>query len=73
MVPISVMPGRMHTPSSASPVDWGIMALDGATFRGLPTRALMPACVFPLAFGVASLARGRFWRRARARTERRTA
>ncbi len=31
------------------------------------------ACVFPLAFGLASLASGRFWCRALARTQRRTA
>jgi len=48
-------------------------ALEGATFCGLPTRELMPACVLPLAFGLTSLASGRFWRRARARTERRAA
>jgi hypothetical protein len=31
------------------------------------------ACVFPLAFGLASLTSGPFWCRARARMQRRTA
>jgi len=35
--------------------------------------ALFWACVFPLAFGLASSPRGRFWRRQRAHTERRKA
>lgn len=58
MVPISVMPEWMRTLSSASPVKWGIVALEGATFRGLPTRELLPACLALLAFGLASLASG---------------
>lgn len=60
MVPLSVMPEWMRTLSSASPVKWGIMALEGATFRGLPTRELLPACFALLAFGLASLASGAF-------------
>ena len=35
--------------------------------------ALFWACVSPLASGLASLALGRFWRRARTHAERRTA
>lgn len=58
MVPISVMPEWMRTLSSASPVKWGIQALEGATFRGLPTRELMPALLSLLAFGLLSLVSG---------------
>lgn len=58
MVPLSVMPEWMRTLSSASPVKWGIQALEGATFRGLTVTELMPACLSLLGFGLFSLASG---------------
>lgn len=66
MVPLSVMPDWMRALSSASPVKWGIVALEGATFRGLPARELLPACVALLAFGGAALSAGAALSRRRA-------
>ncbi len=34
MIPLFVMPGWMQAVSNASPVKWGILALEGATWRG---------------------------------------
>lgn len=58
MVPLSVMPEWMRVLSDASPVKWGIVALEGATFRGLSIRELLPACGALLLFGGASLLSG---------------
>lgn len=58
MVPLSVMPSWMRTVSDASPVKWGIVALEGATFRGLGPMELLPVCGVLLAFGAASLLSG---------------
>jgi ABC-type multidrug transport system permease subunit len=58
MVPLSVMPEWMRALSDASPVKWGIVALEGATFRGLSVRELLPACGALLLFGGASLVSG---------------
>ncbi|MEO7112456.1 MAG: ABC transporter permease [Polyangiaceae bacterium] len=56
MVPLSTMPHWLREASSVSPVKWGIVALEGATFRGLSFRELMPACGVLLAIGFASVA-----------------
>lgn len=58
MVPLSVMPSWMRALSGASPVKWGIVALEGTTFRGLPISEVLPACAVLLAFGVTALASG---------------
>lgn len=56
MVPLSAMPPWLRTLSDASPVKWGIVALEGATFRGLTLRELLPACAVLVAMGALSLA-----------------
>ncbi len=58
MVPVSVMPSWMRALSELSPVRWGIVALEGATFRGLALAELAPACAVLLAFGAGSLVTG---------------
>jgi ABC-2 type transport system permease protein len=55
MVPVSVMPSWMRVVSTLSPVRWGIVALEGATFRGLTLLELAPAFGTLLAFGCGSL------------------
>lgn len=46
MVPVSAMPGWLQGASYASPVRWGILALEGALFRGFSARELAaPAAV----------------------------
>ena len=56
MVPLSVMPSWLRTLSAASPVKWGIVALEGATVRGLTARELLPSCAALVAVGLLSLA-----------------
>ncbi len=56
MVPLSTMPHWLREASNVSPVKWGIIALEGATFRNLSMRELMPACGILLAFGLTSVA-----------------
>jgi ABC-2 type transport system permease protein len=58
MVPLSVMPAWMRALSDVSPVKWGIVALEGTTFRGLPFSEVLPACVVLLMMGFAALASG---------------
>lgn len=58
MVPLSVMPGWMRALSDASPVKWGIVALEGATFRGLPIAEVLPACGVLLLFGMGAMLSG---------------
>ena len=58
MVPLSAMPGWMRAASAASPVRWGIAALEGATFRGLTLGELARPCSILLAFGLGALALG---------------
>ncbi|MCC6215645.1 MAG: ABC transporter permease [Polyangiaceae bacterium] len=46
MVPVSAMPPWLQTASYASPVRWGIVALEGALFRGFTARELaLPSAV----------------------------
>jgi ABC-type multidrug transport system permease subunit len=56
MVPISVMPPWLRAVSDVSPVKWGIVALEGATVRGLDARELLPSCALLVAIGLACLA-----------------
>lgn len=60
MVPVSVMPSWMRGVSALSPVRWGIVALEGATFRGLTLVELAPALGMLVAFGGVALLSGAF-------------
>lgn len=52
MIPLLFMPSWMRALSSASPVKWAILALEGAVWRGLsPTEMIVP-CGILLAVGV---------------------
>ncbi len=51
MVPLSAMPEWMRSLSNASPVKWGIFALEGAIWRDLPARELGFACALLLLAG----------------------
>jgi len=59
MIPLFVMPSWMQTVSNVSPVKWGILALEGATWRGfsasemaLPISVLLGVGVVGFALGV---------------------
>ena len=58
MIPLFVMPAWMQTVSNLSPVKWGILALEGATWRGFSAAEMaLPVGVLVLA-GVAGLGLG---------------
>jgi linearmycin/streptolysin S transport system permease protein len=58
MIPLFVMPAWMQTVSNASPVKWGILALEGATWRGFSAAEMaLPIGVLVLV-GVAGFALG---------------
>lgn len=61
MVPLFVMPSWMLTLSNASPVKWGILALEGAGWRGFSAAELATPCGVLLAIGAACFATGA-WR-----------
>ncbi len=52
MVPLFFMPAWMGTVSSASPVKWAILALEGGLWRGFSLVEAAPACGILLAIGV---------------------
>jgi ABC-2 type transport system permease protein len=53
MIPLIIMPGWLLTISHFSPVKWGILAFEGAVWRGFsPLEMLMP-CGILLGFGAA--------------------
>jgi len=58
MIPLFVIPAWMQTVSNLSPVKWGILALEGATWRGFSAAEMaLPVGVLVLA-GVAGLGLG---------------
>jgi len=58
MIPLFVMPSWMQTVSNVSPVKWGILALEGATWRGFsPSEMALPLGVL-LLVGVAGFGLG---------------
>ncbi len=58
MVPLFAMPSWMQAAGSFSPVKWGILALEGAIWRGFgPAEMLLP-CAILLAVGVVGFALG---------------
>jgi ABC-type Na+ efflux pump permease subunit len=58
MVPLSAMPGWLLSWSDASPVKWGIIALEGATWRDLRWSELCKPLGMLIGAGVASFATG---------------
>ncbi len=56
MVPAVLMPEWLHAISALSPVRWGIVVLEGATFRELDWRELSPALVQLCAAGALGFA-----------------
>jgi len=58
MVPLFVMPAWMQAVSNVSPVKWGILALEGATWRGFSAAEMaLPIGVLVLV-GLAGFALG---------------
>ena len=55
MVPLAVMPSWMRAIGAASPVRWGIVALEGATFRGATSTELATRALALVGFGCATL------------------
>jgi len=53
MVPLAFMPSLMRTLSHASPVKWGILALEGAIWRGFTLTEMLLPCAVLLAVGAA--------------------
>jgi ABC-2 type transport system permease protein len=51
MVPVSLMPDWMQRLSDLSPIRWGILALEGALWRGFGLRDLLLPCAILLAVG----------------------
>ena len=66
MVPLFFMPSWMQTVGSVSPVKWGILALEGAIWRGFGPAELALPCGILLAVGAAGLAAGALLFRAEA-------
>lgn len=58
MVPLLFMPGFMRTLSNFSPVKWGILALEGAIWRGFTFAELVPSLLVLVAVGIGGLAIG---------------
>jgi ABC-2 type transport system permease protein len=58
MVPLFFMPSWMQSVGSVSPVKWGILALEGAIWRGFGLAELALPCGVLLAVGAAGLAAG---------------
>lgn len=58
MIPLFVMPAWMQAVSNASPVKWGILALEGATWRGFSAAEMAPPLAVLLLVGVAGFGLG---------------
>lgn len=58
MVPLLFMPGFMRTLSNFSPVKWGIIALEGAIWRGFTVAEMLPSLLVLVGVGTAGLAIG---------------
>jgi ABC-2 type transport system permease protein len=58
MMPLFAMPSWMGTASSASPVKWAVLALEGGLWRGFSFAEVAPACGILLAIGAAGFAVG---------------
>ncbi len=58
MVPLAFMPRFMQSMSHFSPVKWGVLALEGAVWRGFTTSDMLGPCGVLLGIGVAAFATG---------------
>jgi ABC-2 type transport system permease protein len=58
MVPLFAMPAWMSTVGTLSPVKWGILALEGATWRGFGWAQMAPPLAVLVAVGVLAFAVG---------------
>ncbi|MGC4000819.1 MAG: ABC transporter permease [Anaeromyxobacter sp.] len=58
MMPLFAMPAWMQTVAVVSPVRWGILALEGALWRGFTPAQLLAPCAVLLAVGAAGFAAG---------------
>jgi ABC-2 type transport system permease protein len=58
MIPLIAMPSWMRTASSFSPVKWGILALEGAIWRGYTLSEMLLPCGILIAVGAGCFALG---------------
>ena len=58
MMPLAFMPRFMQAMSHFSPVKWGILALEGAVWRGFTVTEMLAPCGVLLGIGVAAFASG---------------
>jgi len=58
MIPLIAMPDWMQTVSNISPVKWGILALEGAIWRGFSAEEMLGPCGVLVAVGAVSFALG---------------
>jgi ABC-2 type transport system permease protein len=58
MLPLAFMPSFMRTISHFSPVKWGILALEGAIWRGFTLTEMLGPCAVLIGIGVAGMTIG---------------
>lgn len=58
MVPLAFLPTFMQTASNFSPVKWGILALEGAIWRGFTWGEMLTPCAILVAIGVVGFVLG---------------
>ena len=66
MVPLFVMPAWMQKLGNFSPVKWGILALEGATWRSFSPAEMLLPCAILVLFGAAAFTAGAWILRAEA-------
>ncbi len=58
MIPLVAMPPWMQSVSNVSPIKWGILALEGAIWRGFSPAEMATPCLILIGVGVACFALG---------------
>ncbi len=58
MVPLAFMPGFMRPISNFSPVRWGILAMEGAIWRGFSLQEMLLPCGILVGIGAVGVALG---------------
>jgi ABC-2 type transport system permease protein len=61
MVPLSLMPEWLQAVSHVSPVRWGILALEGATWREFGGAELLKPCAILVSVGIVAFVGGVSW------------